>query len=279
MGAEETVGESVMNSNKWNGWNGRQMRPSSTAIALSVRGMALSCLAVVLLAQTGDAQPPAMKATKPNEPNANLTTWNGLAPPTRLATFFMGRVRYSQNDGNDCSGVGENLTKLLAQVSTIAVERERTVRLLDDDLFTTPFLFMNGHNDFRLSPEEQQNLRTYFEHGGFLFSSGCCTNPGFPAAWRRELSQLFPQATVRKLPYDHPIYRAFYKQQRIGCLHEARDIYLEGLVHEGRLVAVLCEDGLCCAFSMANRCNAGKGVSPEDGRKLALNIAVYALTH
>jgi hypothetical protein len=44
-------------------------------------------------------------------------------------------------------------------------------------------------------------------------------------------------------------------------------------------VAVMCEDGLCCAFSANNTCNAGKGVSPEDGQKLTLNIAVYALTH
>lgn len=44
-------------------------------------------------------------------------------------------------------------------------------------------------------------------------------------------------------------------------------------------MAVLGEDGLCCAFSMGNKCNDGKGVSPEDGQALALNIAVYALTH
>jgi hypothetical protein len=30
---------------------------------------------------------------------------------------------------------------------------------------------------------------------------------------------------------------------------------------------------------MDNRCNAGKGVGPEDGKKLALNIAIYAMTH
>jgi hypothetical protein len=48
---------------------------------------------------------------------------------------------------------------------------------------------------------------------------------------------------------------------------------------EGSLVAVLCEDGLCCAFSANNSCNEGKGVSPADGKRLALNIAVYALTH
>ena len=48
---------------------------------------------------------------------------------------------------------------------------------------------------------------------------------------------------------------------------------------KGNLVAVMCEDGLCCAFSANNTCNEGKGVSPDDGQKLALNIAVYALTH
>jgi hypothetical protein len=30
---------------------------------------------------------------------------------------------------------------------------------------------------------------------------------------------------------------------------------------------------------MQNRCNVGKGVSPEDGKKLALNVADYAFTH
>ena len=41
----------------------------------------------------------------------------------------------------------------------------------------------------------------------------------------------------------------------------------------------MCEDGLCWAFSANNQCNVGKGIDPEDGRKLMLNIAVYALTH
>lgn len=197
----------------------------------------------------------------------------------RPATFFMGRVRYSNNDGNDCQGVGENLTKLVSEVSTIKIQREHIVLLSGPELFDTPFVFMNGHNDFQFSDQELENLRIYFSHGGFLFTSGCCTNPAFPAAWRRELSRVFPQEKVRKLTYDHPIYRSFYKTERVRCLHEPRDIYLEGLFYQDRLVAVMCEDGLCCAFSMANRCNEGKGVRPEDGRKLALNIAVYALTH
>ena len=95
----------------------------------------------------------------------------------------------------------------------------------------------------------------------------------------RSLARIFPGETVRRLNYDHPIYRASYRIERVRCLHESKDIYLEGLFHQGELVAVLCEEGLCCAFSEQNRCNTGKGVGTEDGQKLALNIAIYAMTH
>ena len=196
-----------------------------------------------------------------------------------LATFFMGRVQYSGSRGADCAGVGQNLTQLVSQVSTIHVGEERKISLTDPQLFETPFLFMNGHNDFVYTDRELANLRTYLEHGGFLFASGCCTNPAFPAAWRREMGRLFPGSNVTPMPYDHPIYRAFYRIERVRSIHRNQNVYLEGLFYEQRLVAVICEDGLCCAFSANNACNVGRGISPDDGKKLALNIAVYAMTH
>jgi len=197
----------------------------------------------------------------------------------RDASFFMGRVKYSKNDGQDCRGVGRNMAKLVSQVSTIPIGDEKLVSLTDEELFETPFLFMNGHNDFQLTDEELENLRIYLDHGGFLFASGCCTNPEFPAAWRREMNRLFPNESVRKLPYDHPVYRSFYKIDSIRSLHRNQDVHFEGLFIGDRLVAVICEDGLCCAFSANNSCNVGRGISPEQGKKLALNLAVYAMTH
>lgn len=197
----------------------------------------------------------------------------------KIATFFMGRIKYSTNDGNDCGGVGQDLMKLVSRASTIKIQEERAVKLSDPLLFETPFLFMNGHNDFVLNETELENMRKYLAHGGFVFASGCCTNPDFPKAWRREFGRIFSGALVKALPYDHLIYRSFYKIDRVKCLDKPRDIQLEALFYEGNVVAVMCEDGLCCAFSAKNTCNDGKGVSPEDGQKLALNIAVYALTH
>jgi len=194
-------------------------------------------------------------------------------------TFFVGRLKYSQNDGNDCEGVAEELGRLLSRASTIQVQEEKKIRLADDSLFETPFLFMNGHNDFVLSDAELANLRRYFTHGGFLLASGCCNTPGFPIAWRREMNRVFPGETVQKISYDHLIYHAFYNIDNITTVDTHQVIQLDGLFSNGELVAVMCQDGLCCSFAMGNECNLGHGIAPEDGRKLALNVAVYSLTH
>ena len=93
------------------------------------------------------------------------------------ATFFMGRIRYSSSEGNDCPGVGQDLMKLVSRASTIKVQEERRIKLTDAELYETPFLFMNGHNDFVFTEAEIANLRHYLSRGGFFFASGCCTNP------------------------------------------------------------------------------------------------------
>jgi hypothetical protein len=201
----------------------------------------------------------------------------------QAATFFMGRATYHKDPGTCCGDVGQAMTKLMARVTTIPVKGQRKVAMSSTtrgaDIFETPFLFMNGHNDFVYSATELNNLRNYLERGGFLFASGCCTNPAFPSAWRREMARVFPGEKVQPLEYDHAVYRAFYHISEVRNLHENRLVRLEGLFFEDRLVAVMCENGLCCAFARDNACNRGRGVSPEDGRRLAINIAVYAMTH
>ena len=195
------------------------------------------------------------------------------------STFFVGRLAFGGNHGADCGDVGQDLVRLVARATTIRVREEKRMSLRDPGIFETPFLFMNGHADFVLSDDELENLRRYLERGGFVFASGCCTNPAFPEAWRRELSRVFPGERVRKIPYDHLLYRSFYKLERIRSANGDRDVYLEGLFRDGELVAVLGEDGLCCGFAMDGTCNAGQGVSADDAKKSALNVAIYALTH
>src|SRR5690349_10976907 len=82
----------------------------------------------------------------------------------KQATFFMGRVKYSSNDGNDCGTAGDELMRLVSHASTLKIQEERKLRLTDAELFETPFLFMNGHNDFTLTEAEIANLRKYLSH-------------------------------------------------------------------------------------------------------------------
>jgi len=200
--------------------------------------------------------------------------------PDKFTTFFVGRLKFANNPGTDCGSVAEELANLLSRTSTITAQKEKKIQLGgDDSLFETPFLFMDGHDDFVLSEAELANLRTYFAHGGFLLGSGCCSSPGFPIAWRRELSRVFPGETVQKIPYSHLIYHTFYDLDHVANLDTHQDILLDGLFHNGELVAVLCQDGLVCSFAMGNECNKGHGIAADDGRRLALNIAVYSLTH
>ncbi|MCP3963745.1 MAG: DUF4159 domain-containing protein, partial [bacterium] len=75
----------------------------------------------------------------------------------RASTFFVGRLQFSENSGRECGDVGLDLVNLVSRASTIHVREEKTILLSDDDLFETPFLFMNGHGDFQLSDSELDN--------------------------------------------------------------------------------------------------------------------------
>jgi hypothetical protein len=121
----------------------------------------------------------------------------------KTSDLLHGPHQIHANDGNDCGGVGQDLMKLVSRASTLKIQEEKKVKIADPELFETPFVFMNGHNDFVLTEIELENLRKYFGHGGFFFASGCCTNPNFPKAWRREFSRIFTGEKVKAIGYDH----------------------------------------------------------------------------
>lgn len=230
------------------------------------------------VAQTGGG---ARKSV--DEKSSAASVESGAGPSSE--PLLLGRLKYDQNNGNDCANVGKALVDLVSKACTLNLGGTRTVELASPDLLSFPFLFMNGHDRFQFSEKDRQTLRNYFENGGFLLASGCCDKPDFPISMRRELSRLFEgplfrgRARFERMPYDHLIYRIQHTVEKVTSLNRKRDIYLEGLFLDGRLVAVLCDEGLCCSFSMGNRCNKDRGVPPELGPPLAVNIAIYALTH
>src|SRR5258706_13227815 len=64
----------------------------------------------------------------------------GQPTEDKQATFFMGRIKYSSNDGNDCGGVGQDLMRLVSRASTLKIQEERKVTFTQAELFETPSL-------------------------------------------------------------------------------------------------------------------------------------------
>ena len=67
----------------------------------------------------------------------------------------------------------------------------------------------------------------------------------------QDLARIFPDTAPVRLEYSHPIYRSLHHIDRIPCLHEDRNVYVEGLTYRNHLVAVMCSDGLCCTSAWA----------------------------
>ena len=67
----------------------------------------------------------------------------------------------------------------------------------DDKFFSYPFVFMTGHGGIVFSDYEVNRLRTYLEHGGFLYADD---DYGMDKAFRREIKKVFPKNSSSNSP-------------------------------------------------------------------------------
>jgi len=115
---------------------------------------------------------------------------------------------------------------------------EKTVTLLDPDLYHYPILFMTGHGNVAFSSEERRILRQYLGRGGLLFADD---NYGLAAAFRREIAALFPHSPLKALPDNHPIFSSHYPfPQGLPKIHQhdGKPATAYGISVEGRLAVL-----------------------------------------
>ncbi len=126
-----------------------------------------------------------------------------------VGTMTIGRLHY--DGGGDWYANPSSLPNLLGAISartTLRVsDRERVVRLTDEDLWGVPYLHMTGHGNVRLSDQELAALRRWLLSGGFLHASD---NYGLDESFRREMSRLFPDRLLEEVPLNHPVYHLVY---------------------------------------------------------------------
>ena len=160
------------------------------------------------------------------------------------------------------------------------------LRLSDETLWETPFLYLSGDRAFPSpSTREIERLRRFLGLGGFLLVDSAEGRVGgsFDAAVRRLLADVFPPpaAGLTPLAEDHVLWKSFYLVDRgAGRLLLAP---LEAIQHDKRLVAVYCQNDLVGAFerdalgSWEHPCIPGGEAQRETAFRLAINVAMYAL--
>jgi hypothetical protein len=108
---------------------------------------------------------------------------------------------------NDPDMLPNLVQRLNATLRTDFSPDQATVKVADPKLLDYPFAFMTGHGNIRFSDKEIDNLRAFFDHGGFLYADD---DYGMDDAFRREIRKVFPDRALTELPASHPVFHSYY---------------------------------------------------------------------
>jgi hypothetical protein len=203
-----------------------------------------------------------------------------LAAATRAAApVTIARLQYAGGDWYCDPGSLSNWLEQFERRTGIRTADGPVVVTLDsEDLYRYPLLYVSGHGDLRLDPDEVKELRRYLDAGGFLYADD---NYGLDPAFRRLVAALYPDATLQPLGSDHPIYSCWYDLPGLPKVHEHDGDPAQGfgVEHDGRLVVFYSwssdiGDGLEDA-----QVHGDPPAVREAAAQMAVNILMYALTH
>ena len=144
-----------------------------------------------------------------------LCAWIGAGE----CEFTLARLQY--DGGGDWYANPSSLPNLVHAVrerTDIPIcDSVATVKIMDDDLFRYPFLYMTGHGNVHFTSAQRVRLRKYLEHGGFLWADD---NYGMDKSFRREIAALFPEHSLVEIPRNHAIYKGKYTLSGLPKIHE-----------------------------------------------------------
>ncbi len=197
-------------------------------------------------------------------------------------SFTLARLHYEGGGDwySNPTSLPNLLNELRERLNINAALEEVEVKPSSEDLMQYPISYMNGHGTVRFSAADVQNLRTYFDRGGFLWADD---NYGMDESFRKEIAKVFPEEPLRAIPHDHPVFSIYYKfPNGLPKIHEhdGGAPMLYGIFHEGR-IAVLYTFNTDIGDGLES-----EGVHPEDSpdvretaMKMAINIILYAMSN
>lgn len=210
----------------------------------------------------------------------------GEETPAGGADFVFAQLSYEGGNWDSSPTAWEGLRRSLESSTSIVSRKERLrVDLRDDSLFSHPFVFMSGEENFLpFTEDEILKLRKYFSIGGTMLADDAAAAPqiGFDASFRREMARIFPDNGLRRLGADHTVYKSFYLIRGMGGRRIVSP-FLEGVTARGRTSVIYSPNGISAAWEKGRSGEWLHDTEPggERQRKLAfqlgVNIIMYAL--
>jgi len=161
------------------------------------------------------------------------------AQPKRIdSQFRIARLKYAGGGDwyNDPSSE-VNLLQFARRYTNIDADPVyEFTEIADDRFFSYPFVFMTGHGNINFSDFEVERLRSYLEHGGFLYADD---DYGIDKAFRREMKKVFPDGDLVELPFSYGLYHCVFDfPNGVPKTHEHNGKPPQGfgIMYKGRLV-------------------------------------------
>jgi hypothetical protein len=131
--------------------------------------------------------------------------------------FTFTRIKYRSGDWDTDQRMPSNLLNSLVEYTTIPINNEeKVVELSSNELFLYPFSYLSGHKLVQFDQQEKLNFKKYVDNGGFVFVDDCNHDIDglFAKSFEAQMSSIFGQAALKKIPNNHEIYQSFFKFEK-----------------------------------------------------------------
>lgn len=205
-----------------------------------------------------------------------------------MADFTFTRLQYDSGDWDVVDQrMPSNLLDSLVAYTTISVDpREAVVSLGNREMLETSFCYLSGHKLVQFNDRERANFEAYVRRGGFVFVDDCNHDIDglFAKSFEAQMHASFGPDALRKLPNDHPLYRAFFQFDHgppttsfelNGWGDDLVHGYLKAIEIGGRVAVLYSNKDYGCEWDYDFR---NKRFLAEDNTKFGVNIVVHAMT-
>jgi len=212
---------------------------------------------------------------------------SGSSVAPTFPQFFFTQIKY-QGGGWDPNPqfLDSLMEELGLRTSIRGMKERRIITLSDPDLFFCPLLYIAGKHEFDpFTPKERETLKRFLTYGGFLLADDSmgAKGFGFDKSFRNEMSRIFPDQEMKRLPPDHSVYRSFYLIETLGGRQKVNP-YLEGVTLDQWTPVIYSQNDLSGAWARdrfgkwIHSCVPGGEPQRSSAFKAGINIIVYSLT-